>query len=247
MNDLSKKITEILNHSINKFDRPVNELIKELKNERDMQYVDFNYWEDLEVSNPDKYNQIDEIANQTGHSLDIQKREDIESAMFIEDELFALIEMKIIYAFKHLEINIKKMIRHYYIELPTSKPKWHELERFFKRQNISLNKIQGFQEVDELRLVNNSLKHSHDNIDQSIMKIKEFNNGSVQNFETLDEFYNRIEDFPALFFASLMEIIEKETSNFNQKKLQKIALKATNRMDKDNAEKLIIEIRNKYK
>ena len=247
MNDLSKKITEILNHSINKFDRPVNELIKELKIELEKQYADFNYWDDLEVSNPGKYNQFDEIANQTGHSLDIQKREDIESAMFIEDELFALIEMKIIYAFKHLEINIKKMIRHYYNELPTSKPKWHEIERFFKRQNISLNKIQGFQEVDELRLVNNSLKHSHDNIDQSIMKIEEFKNGSIQSFETLDKFYERIEDFPALFFTSLMEIIEKETSDFNQKKLEQIAEKATNRMNKDNAEKLIIEIRNKYK
>ncbi|WP_111685607.1 hypothetical protein [Winogradskyella tangerina] len=247
MTDLSKKVTEILNHSINKFDRPVNELIKELKIDLEKQYADFNYWDDLEVSNPEKYYQIDEIANQTGHSLEIQKRQDIETAMFIEDELFALIEMKIIYAFKNLEINIKKLIRHYYKELPNSKPKWHEIERFLKRQNIPLNKIQGFKEVDELRLVNNSLKHSDESVDQSIMNIQEFKNGSIQNSESLDKFYERIEEFPALFFTSLMERIEKETGDFNQEKLERIAEKATNRMNKDIAEKLINEIRKKYK
>ena len=246
MNEFSKKINEILNHSINKFDRPVNELIKELKLERDKQYSDFNYWNELESSNSEKYDELDEIANQTGHSIEIQKREDIETAMFIEDELTALLEMKIIYAFKHLEINIKKLILHYYKELPISKPKWHDIEGFFKRQNIPLNKIQDYSEVNDLRLVNNSLKHSHEGVDHNILKIKEFKNGSLQNYESLDSFYERIEDSPALFFTSLIEKTEKETSDFNDKKLVRIADKATNRMNKEVAEKLIKEIRKKY-
>jgi hypothetical protein len=246
MNEFSKKINEILNHSINKFDRPVNELIEELKLELDKQYSDFNYWNELESSNSEKYDELDEIANQTGHSIEIQKREDIETAMFIEDELTALLEMKIIYAFKHLEINIKKLILHYYKELPISKPKWHDIERFFKRQNIPLTKIQGYSEVNDLRLVNNSLKHSHEGVDHNILKIKEFKNGSLQNYESLDSFYERIEDSPALFFTSLMEKTEKETSDFNDKKLVRIADKATNRMNKEVAEKLINEIRKKY-
>ncbi|WP_417556950.1 hypothetical protein [Mesoflavibacter zeaxanthinifaciens] len=247
MTKLSKKIDEILKHSINKFDRPVNELIKELKSEREKQFTNYNYWEDLESSDSECYFKFEEIANQSGHSIDIQKLEYLETALFIEDELFALLEMKIIYAFKQLEINIKKIIRHYYQELPNSKPKWHEIERFFKKQNIILNKIHGFQEVNELRLVNNTLKHSDESIDETIMKIEEFKNSSIQNIESLDKFYERIEEFPALFITSLMEIIEKETSNFNQQKIERIAKKATNRMDKDIAEKLIIEIRKKYK
>ena len=43
-----------------------------------------------------------------------------------------------------------------------------------------------------------------------------------------------------------MEKIEKETSDFNDKKLERIAVKATNRMNKEVAEKLIDEIRKKY-
>ncbi|MEP5132902.1 hypothetical protein, partial [Nonlabens ulvanivorans] len=187
MTDLSKKVAEILHHSINSFDRPVNELIRDLKIELEDQYANHNYLYDLEVSDPEKYHQIEDIANQSGHLLVNQKSE------FIEDELFALLEMKIIYAFKHLEINIKKMIRHFYQELPNTKPKWHEIERFFKSQNITLNRIQGFKEVDELRLVNNSLKHSDESIDKSIMNIKEFENGSIQSTESLEEFYERIE------------------------------------------------------
>ena len=244
---MSRKINEILNHSINKFDRPVDELIKELKLEREKEYSDFSHWNELETSNPEKYNYLNEIANQTGHSIEAQMQEDIKTAMFIEDELTALLEMKIIYAFKHLEINIKKLILYYYKELPLSKPKWHDIERFFKRQNIPLTKIQEYSEVNELRLVNNSLKHSHEGIDQNILKIKEFKNGSLQDFESLDKFYERIEHSSALFFTSLMEKIEKEISNFNNKKLEKIAEKATNRMNKEVAEKLITEIRKKYK
>ncbi|MEO9503282.1 hypothetical protein [Nonlabens ulvanivorans] len=240
MTDLSKKVAEILHHSINSFDRPVNELIRDLKIELEDQYANHNYLYDLEVSDPEKYHQIEDIANQSGHLLVNQKSE------FIEDELFALLEMKIIYAFKHLEINIKKMIRHFYQELPNTKPKWHEIERFFKSQNITLNRIQGFKEVDELRLVNNSLKHSDESIDKSIMNIKEFENGSIQSTESLEEFYERIEHSPDLFFTSLMEMIENETSNFNPKKIEGIAKKATNRMNKDIAEKLIDEIRKKY-
>jgi hypothetical protein len=62
----------------------------------------------------------------------------------------------------------------------------------------------------------------------------------------LDNFYERIEHSPSLFFTSLMEKIEKEISDFNNKKLERIAEKATNRMNKEVAEKLITEIRKKY-
>lgn len=247
MNEIPKKTQEILNQSINKFDRPINELIQELKLDRDKEYADFEYWSGLETSNPDRYDEIDEIANQTGHSLQIQMRESIETALYVEDELLALLEMKIIYAFKHLEINTKKLLFHSYNELPNPKPKWHEMIDFLKKKNISIKDIPGYSEVNELRLVNNSLKHSYQSADKSIMEIEEFKNGSIQNFESLDNFYNRIMDYPSLFFCDLLEKVEKEVNDFNEKKLQNIAEKATNRMNKENAEKLIIEIRKKYK
>jgi regulator of sigma D len=118
---------------------------------------------------------------------------------------------------------------------------------FLKKRNISVKEITGYSEVNELRLVNNSLKHSYQSGDKSVTEIEEFKNGSIQNFESLDNFYNRIMDYPSLFFFELLEKVEKEVNNFNEKKLENIAKKATNRMDKENAEKLIIEIRKKYK
>ena len=136
MNEFSKYNLNLLKQAINNFDRPVNNIIEELQLDLDKQYNNIEYWNELEKSDKEKYNYLDELANQKGHSIDIQMREDIETAMFIEEELTALSEMKIIYAAKHLEINIKKLILKYYKELPTSKPKWHEIERFFKKQNI---------------------------------------------------------------------------------------------------------------
>jgi len=247
MNEIPKNTQEILNQSINKFDRPIDELIQDLKLERDKEYADFDYWFGLETTNPNKYNEFNEIANQTGHSLQIQMREHTESASYVEDELLALLEMKIIYAFKHLEINTKKLLFHSYNELPNAKPKWHEMIEYLKKKSISVKDFTGYSEVIELRLVNNSLKHSYQSGDRSIMEIKEFKNGSIQNFESLDNFYNRIKDYPSLFFCDLLEKIEKEVNDFNEKKLQNLAKKVTNKMDKEIAEKLIIEIRKKYK
>ncbi|MBA4745924.1 MAG: hypothetical protein H2058_11775 [Muricauda sp.] len=247
MNEIPRNIQEILNQSINKLDRPLNEVISELKKERDKEYSDFEYWFGLETSNPERYNEIDEIANQTGHSLQIQMREHIESALYVEDELLALLEMKIIYAFKHLEINIKKLIFHFFNELPNPKPKWHEMIDFLKKKNISVKELNGYTEANQLRLVNNSLKHSHQSVDKSLIEIEEFKNGSIQNFESLESFYERVVDSPSQFFCDLIEKVEKEVNDFNELKIKKIAEKATNRMNKETAEKLINEIKQKYK
>lgn len=244
---MSKKIEDIINSSINKFDRPIDDLIKELKQKRDQHYTDFSYWNDLETTDPNRYEGFDEIANQTGHSLQIQMRENIESALYVEDELLALLEMKIIYAFKHLEINLKKLLSYAYYEFPRSKPKWYEMEEFLKKKDINVKDISGYSEVNELRLVNNSLKHSHQSIDRSIMPIQEFQNGSIQNFDSLENFYSRIEDDPSQFFCALIEKVEKEINDFNENKLSKIAKNATYRMNNEIAEKLIIEIKNIYK
>lgn len=160
MIEISKYFHEFINQILNKLDRPVDALILELKHDRDKEYSDHEYWLGLKDSNPERYNEIDEIAEQTGHSLQTQMREHIESALHVEDELRALMEMKIIYAFKHLEINTKKLIFHFYNELPNSNPKWHEMIDFLKKRNIIVKDINGYNEVNQIRLVNNSLKHS---------------------------------------------------------------------------------------
>ena len=54
MNEIPKNIQEILYQSINKLDRPVNEIITELKKERDREYSDFEYWLGLESSDLEK-------------------------------------------------------------------------------------------------------------------------------------------------------------------------------------------------
>jgi len=118
---------------------------------------------------------------------------------------------------------------------------------FLKKKNITVKEVDGYTEVNQLRLVNNSLKHSHQSVDKSLMEIEEFKNGSIQNFESLDSFYERVIESPSLFFCDLLEKIEKEINDFNELKLKKIAEKATNRMNKETAEKLIMEIERKYK
>ena len=58
----------------------------------------------METNNPEKFQELEEQVERTGHSLYSQMHDYIRTAIYIEEELTTLFEMKIIYAFKHLEI-----------------------------------------------------------------------------------------------------------------------------------------------
>jgi molecular chaperone DnaK (HSP70) len=86
----------------NVLDYPVDNLIRELKTKVQDANNEHNKWIKLEETNPEEFRKFEEKANQIGESLHSQMFGYIQDIMYLEDELFALFEMKIIYAFKHL-------------------------------------------------------------------------------------------------------------------------------------------------
>lgn len=80
---------------------------------------------------------------------------------WINQQLRSLSEMLIINAFKNIEINIKTLIKIAYPDV-NSKDfyKWDSLVQFFKSKNIELSSLQGYQEILNIKNINNSLKHT---------------------------------------------------------------------------------------
>lgn len=172
----------------------------------------------------------------------------LRAASYIQDELSTLFEMKIIYAFKHLEIEIKNLISASLNDKSIGKySKWDNLIQYLKSKNIDIKEVKDYREVNQLRTVNNSLKHSNDQIDNSLKGIEEFKEIEYANYETLQKFYNRVKESSNSFLSSLSSAIYENLYEFNDEKIEKISKSIVLRMDKSNADKLIEQIKKKYR
>ena len=63
---------------------------------------------------------------------------------FLEDQLYVLSEMNIIYIYKEFEINLKKLIKIAYGD-DKNLYKWFNLIKFFKSKKIELEDLEGYE------------------------------------------------------------------------------------------------------
>jgi hypothetical protein len=201
----------------------------------------------MQKNEPDRFNELEEHANQTGHSLHSQMYGYIQDVIYLEDELFALFEMKIIYAFKHLEINIKQLLfAAYQDNYITRQFKWDAIIQFLNSKNIVAKELNGYDNINQLRNVNNSLKHSDKIIDQSIKNIEEFKDKENLNYTDLELFYNRVKKSPNIFLTSLVSFVFQDIYTFTYDRISEMAKSLALRMDKKDAIELSAELLKLY-
>ncbi|NQU33015.1 MAG: hypothetical protein HQ521_07250 [Bacteroidetes bacterium] len=152
-----------------------------------------------------------------------------------EEELFVLFEVKIIYAFKHLEINIKRYLSTIYKDkYDLKRSKWDSLIVFLKSNKIDLKSLDDYSEINQLREANNYLKHSNE-INNFPKSIPEFTGIEKLSYTELEYFYDRIKGSPQIFLTSLTSSVYSELYIFNEAKINDISTTLANRMDKPQA------------
>ncbi|RKS55873.1 hypothetical protein BC962_0846 [Gillisia mitskevichiae] len=165
---------------------------------------------------------------------------------FIEKELLAFSEMKIIYAHKHFETHLKFLLSSSYEEVEEKRLyKWAEVENLLKSKDINLKNISNYSEISELRNLNNAIKHSRNMIDVKTKHILELRNKKEPYYKDLLEFYNRIEGCSLIFLTSLSKEIEKNLFEFENEQLEKISVKLVSHMDPPTVSKLINKLESK--
>lgn len=220
----------------NILDYPVDNLIQNLKIQISEEYSEHDKWIELEKNDPDRFNELEEQANQTGHSLHAQMYGYIQDVIYLEDELFALFEMKIIYAFKHLEINIKQLLFAAYQDKYINRQfKWDAIIQFLNSKSIIAKDLNDYDNITQLRNLNNSLKHSDQIIDQTIKNIPEFKDKETLHYSDLELFYNRVKKSPTVFMTSLISFVFKDIYTFPNERILEIAKSFALRMDKNVA------------
>lgn len=156
-----------------------------------------------------------------------------------EEELAAFHELRIMYAMKNLEINIKRLLRHAfpYASVKTMF-KWEALADFLKAQGIDMKTVVAYKEVDQLRQVNNYIKHAT-RPDKSIQHIAEFKSMENPSAESLDTFYRRVQAAPEVFLQSLLDVVFAHLYKFDDKRIDEMVAALALRMDPKTARRFI--------
>lgn len=179
-----------------------------------------------------------EIGDYSGATMEIY---------FIEQELKAISEMKIIYAYKHFENKLKFLLSAAYGVSKNKMFKWEFITEFLKEKNIDIKKVKCYSDINELRNLNNNLKHSDDiTNDTRISIIREFKKKSFVQYEDILTFYKRIENAPSTFIYSLSDLIYNDLYVFDENRIDKEADKIALRMNETEAKMLIEKLKKKY-
>jgi len=174
--------------------------------------------------------------------------ENVIEIISLEEEIKALLEVKIIFAFKHFEINLKKLIKAAYDDNNFSKNyKWEFIKQYLILKNIDIREFESYSNVNQLRELNNHIKHAdnyleNDNLKKIIPELKK----SSPSSRDLYMFYERVKKSPNEFLGSLSSKIYNDLYCFNDERLKKMADSFAIRMDEDQAEKFIEILRNNY-
>ena len=125
-----------------------------------------------------------------------------------ELHLLVIVEMKVMFLYKEVEIRLKKIIYSYYHYNKNDLSNLHKLTEHFKNKGVLLNEIHGFSTINELRLVSNDLKHSLKiKAAKRVIEFKEVNNF---NSKLLHSFLNRATYDVEHFFVLLIQSINED-------------------------------------
>jgi len=231
---------------INMYDYAVDKLIQDKKDEIVKLEKQHQDWVELEETNPERYKELEEQAERYEINILRQRHEYFIDISYVQEELITLVEMKIIYAFKFLEVNIKTLIKAVFSIKSTKEfYRWHVLEKYLNGQNIDIQNLKGYKEISQLRTVNNSLKHSEE-LDVKLNSIEEFKKSTNLTYESLESFYSRIKESPNVFLQNLISAIYDELYVFNTQKIASMSESLVLRMDEKDASLLINKIKKHY-
>ncbi|MCB0699188.1 MAG: hypothetical protein KDC11_05035 [Chitinophagaceae bacterium] len=230
----------------NKFDNAIDKLVVDLQKQINDLDRGFRGINELMEDDPIRYSELVEEAERYEISIDHQQYETILDMQYYQEELQSIVEMKIINAFKTVEIDIKILVGAAFQNSNQKRLyKWESILSFFKSKNIDVTNFKSYDCVNQIRQVNNAIKHSGD-YEKSLTSIIEFSSDKKPLSDRLLDFYDRVKKMPEVFIDELSTAIYNELYEFNDEKIDDIAQSFVLRMNKGDAEKLTSKILSFY-
>ena len=234
-------------HHNNRIDHELENLMKKLQKNRDGYHENAADLNEMKKNNPEKFMALADQYGMSPQEL-IWQVADYEYDTFLaEEQLTAFAEVQVIYAYKQFEINLKRLLEiGFGIVDGRHLTQWENLKTFLKSHNIELTTISGYTEIDQLRRVNNTVKHSDAAREKDIKDIPELVGKTYLDSSGLNLFYERVKMFPMTFLGSLGVAIRDELYLFTDVRLKSISENIINHMDPSSAEKLMVMLKDGY-
>lgn len=168
-----------------------------------------------------------------------------EDTYYKEEQLLAIQEIKIIHLYRNFEVIIKKLLRAAYNIDISKMYRWNNIEVFLSEKKIDYKNIPHYEDVNNLRLVNNHLKHWVEGEKSKIDHISDFSGNKIRQIDLLN-FYNNTKEKPLRWFFNLRDKIYDNLYVFDEDRINNISEHFALRMDRDTANKFIKNLLEKY-
>lgn len=197
-------------------------------------------------------NSIDSLIIEKKESLKkLQEKEDRKDefhmnyeTILIPQELLSLSEMKVIHCYKNFENHLKILLKGSYQESVRNQMfRWEYIITFLKSKNIDIKEFKSYQDINQLRIVNNSIKHSKLNDDNEVSSMKEFKEIKYISYPDLLDFYERIKNSPEVFISELCDSIYNDLYKFDDNRITNISKKILSRLNEENIQSLIKKLK----
>ena len=163
------------------------------------------------------------------------------------DALVSLSEMRIISLYKLIENKIKEIVNISFPQIPKKEIyRWELLISHLRINGIDIKKINGYQQVNRLRIVNNNIKHSLI-INEEVKKYKFFINDTKFTCENLNTFYDNVNIICFNFVKLFGKCVISTKYEISDEKIKEISDDIFSRLSYSQAQKLIKNLITKFK
>ena len=123
---------------------------------------------------------------------------------YVSEQIYTLVEMQVIYSFKQLEMVLKNLVTLAFNNIDKKALfNWEKLKKECNSRNVRLSEADHYIQVNQLRVVNNAIKHSS-KITKEVndLSIPEFRGFEYFSYDSLSHFYKRVKGVLREFLLS---------------------------------------------
>lgn len=164
----------------------------------------------------------------------------VDEIFSIQDRLLSVYEMIIVNDYKEFELIIKRLLKASLGFDEKDFRSFDNLKPLLKSKGISFAEVKNYNDINDLRKVNNYIKHSKiREIPNDLKQIREFKETKNLSYLELMLFHQRIKDLRYNFIFDLKATIYSYLYEFDDNRINNIALRMLKRMGTNHINLLI--------
>jgi|SRR5690554_1532363 len=168
----------------------------------------------------------------------------VDEIFSIQERLLSVYEMIIVNDYKEFELIIKRLLKASLDFDEKDFRSFENLKPLLKSKGISLAKVDNYNDINDLRKVNNYIKHSKiREIPDDLKQIKEFRSTKNLSYLKLMLFHQRVKDLRYNFIFDLKGKIYSYLYEFDDNRIENIAMRMMKRMGTEHINLLIQKLK----